>query len=409
MGITGGGRKLFVMTAIGNPESFLALDLRRVISLNDGRVAGSGSITITTGPARWSYAAGLRFSKQETPRAERIVIQADLVVHKGHVGIGFVRDDLIEYLAAEQERSEIDGDCTVELSVDNIPDFGWIIIRNTTAEGSSSECELTAIRDYSCDRSPLNGFAEWAVNDQSGKRVFSALAEKWKEVPVGLRNRRKTTDLLRLADTKLERLWTQAHDEETTGDGYSTRGWYQELYADVLRGKRVLDVGPGFGIDGITFARCGAHVTFLDIAPSNLELLGRLCKIFHLATVEFQQLESFESLGGLPDNFDFIWCQGSMINAPFEFARREARALIEHLRIGGRWVELAYPRERWVREGSLSLEKWAQFTDGLGTPWVEWYNLPRLLDRLRPAEFEIILSFNFHNDDFNWFDLARRR
>jgi hypothetical protein len=40
---------------------------------------------------------------------------------------------------------------------------------------------------------------------------------------------------------------------------------------------------------------------------------------------------------------------------------------------------------------------------------MEWYDLSRLRERLRPAEFDVILSFNFHNDDFNWFDLIRRK
>jgi hypothetical protein len=32
-----------------------------------------------------------------------------------------------------------------------------------------------------------------------------------------------------------------------------------------------------------------------------------------------------------------------------------------------------------------------------------------MLKRLEPAEFDVVLSFNFHNNDFNWFDLIRRK
>ena len=46
-------------------------------------------------------------------------------------------------------------------------------------------------------------------------------------------------------------------------------------------------------------------------------------------------------------------------------------------------------------------------TDGEGTPWMEWYDLARLSKRLAPATFEPVLAVNFHNDDFNWFDLTR--
>jgi hypothetical protein len=170
-----------------------------------------------------------------------------------------------------------------------------------------------------------------------------------------------------------------------------------------------LDVGSGFGVDGITFAKSGAKVTFLDIGASNLELLRRLCKIFQIGTAEFFHLENLASLSSLRNDFDCIWCQGSMITVPFEFARLEADALVQHLGLGGRWVELAYPPERWVREGSLPFDKWGRSTDGATTTWMEWYDLSRLRERLRPAEFDVILSFNFHNDDFNWFDLIRRK
>ena len=95
-----------------------------------------------------------------------------------------------------------------------------------------------------------------------------------------------------------------------------------------------------------------------------------------------------------------------MINLPYKIAAEESKSLLEHLPIGGRWIELAYPKERWVAEGKLPFEKWGSKTDG-GAPWIEWYDLEKLLDRLSPSLFNVILNFNFHNDDFNWFDLVR--
>jgi hypothetical protein len=46
-------------------------------------------------------------------------------------------------------------------------------------------------------------------------------------------------------------------------------------------------------------------------------------------------------------------------------------------------------------------------TDG-GAPWVEWYDLTKLHAVLEPARFDTVLYFEFHNSDFNWFDLLRR-
>jgi len=67
---------------------------------------------------------------------------------------------------------------------------------------------------------------------------------------------------------------------------------------------------------------------------------------------------------------------------------------------------LAYPKIRWDREGMLPFETWGDKTDG-GAPWMEWYDLEKILKRLDPAKFEVVLNFNFHNEDFNWFDLVR--
>ena len=97
---------------------------------------------------------------------------------------------------------------------------------------------------------------------------------------------------------------------------------------------------------------------------------------------------------------------GSMINAPFEIAKSEALDLLKHLKKDGRWIELAYPKVRWEREGSLPFEAWGEKTDG-GAPWIEWYDLEKLLQRLSPFKFKPILSLEFHNGDFNWFDLLR--
>jgi hypothetical protein len=169
-----------------------------------------------------------------------------------------------------------------------------------------------------------------------------------------------------------------------------------------------MDFGCGFGMDGVTFAQAGADLVFVDIVESNLAVVERLCKIFRLANAEFVLLREIDSLATLRGDYDVIWCQGSLINAPFEIIRQEVQQLLTHLPIGGRWIELAYPKGRWEREGSLPFERWGENTDGPGTPWIEWYDLPKLRKALAPAEFDVILCFEFHNGDFNWFDLERR-
>lgn len=50
---------------------------------------------------------------------------------------------------------------------------------------------------------------------------------------------------------------------------------------------------------------------------------------------------------------------------------------------------------------------WGSKTDG-GAPWMEWHDLEKLDFILSPSALDIVLSLEFHNSDFNWFDLIRR-
>ncbi len=234
------------------------------------------------------------------------------------------------------------------------------------------------------------------------------LRTKWCEVPSGRTVRATTSQLLQLPDKELLRFHSEATKESTEGDGFSIRGWYHCLYKDILHGKRVLDVGSGLGIDGIAFAEAGASVTFLDIVESNLKVVRRLCELRHIEDVEFCYLQKLSSLAGLKSDFDVVWCQGSLINAPYEVIRAEAQEFLKHLKPNGRWIELAYPKTRWEREGKMPFEKWGEVTDG-GAPWMEWYDLSKLRAILEPDQFDVVLYLEFHNHDFNWFDLIRRR
>lgn len=238
------------------------------------------------------------------------------------------------------------------------------------------------------------------------EKPYETLRRKWGSVPTTNWEILKTTELLALSDDALLAKWEATRATTSTGTEFSHRGWCHVLYAETLRNKKVMDIGSGFGIDSITFARNGARVTFVDIVESNLEVLKRLCGIMGLKDVSFHFFEDLDSLRTLDADYDAVMAMGSLHNAPVEVMKPEYRELLRHLKVGGRWLQLAYPKSLWIRHGRPSFDKWGYQLER--SPWEEWYDLPKLLSMFEPARFDVVLHHEFHNGDFNWFDLVYR-
>jgi len=237
---------------------------------------------------------------------------------------------------------------------------------------------------------------------------YETLRQRWVSVPSGDSVFDKTTDLNELSDDELLERWEKARREITTGHEFAHRGWYHTLYADGMRGKKVMDVGSGLGVDSITFAQHGARVTFLDLVETNLNIPKRLCGILGIEDLQFVHLRDLDSLKPLDTDYDVIMAMGSLHHAPAEILKPECQELLRHLKVDGRWLQLAYPKSRWVRDGRPRFSYWGTLTDGPGTPWAEWYDLPKLLKLHEPAKFDVVLYQEFHNSDFVWFDLLYR-
>ncbi|HSH99660.1 MAG TPA: class I SAM-dependent methyltransferase [Reyranella sp.] len=228
--------------------------------------------------------------------------------------------------------------------------------------------------------------------------------EKWREAPRGsdTDGRIFSTDLLALADGPFLEAWDAMAARRYAGE----IGWLGPLYADTFAGRRVLELGSGLGFDGLRFAGRGAFWTFADIVPDNLAVIRRVASLRGLEErVGFHLIGDDLSFSGLSHDYDAIWVFGSIHHVPFEIARREALNALEHLKPGGRWMELVYPRERWLREGAPPFERWGKLTDGERTPWAEWHDLEKVRQRLSPVPFSTILDFEFCSHNYRWLDL----
>jgi FkbM family methyltransferase len=230
--------------------------------------------------------------------------------------------------------------------------------------------------------------------------LLPSLADKWREAPGGsdAGDRIFTDALLDRTDEDLLLYWEQLFSE-----GLELRGWYWHLYRNLFQNKKVLEIGSGMGFDAVYFASCGADWFCCDIARSNLKLIERVAdaKGLSIGTLHIDSIKAFDSL---PMDFDFVYCNGSLHHIPFNQAIEECAAILPRLKIGGRWIELAYPRERWVREGMKPFAEWGKMTDGERTPWVEWYDIEKLKSRLTPYRFETVLEYRFNSDSFVWMD-----
>lgn len=222
--------------------------------------------------------------------------------------------------------------------------------------------------------------------------------EKWREVPGGddVDGRVYSDDLMALSDAELLARWEAMAARRAGG----VVGRMEPLYRDFFRDSHVLEIGGGLGFDGLRFAAQGAFWTFADIVPGNLAVIDRVASLKGL-TVGLQKIGEDLSFCG---EFDAIVAIGSIHHVPFDVARKEALNALSCLKIGGRWIELVYPRERWLREGSMPFDQWGSRTDGERTPWVEWYDAEKVRHRLRPAILKTILDMELASHSHRWLD-----
>jgi ubiquinone/menaquinone biosynthesis C-methylase UbiE len=158
----------------------------------------------------------------------------------------------------------------------------------------------------------------------------------------------------------IRRYWNEhIHDLEIATQPIGSAGFFRELdeyrfdklrYLPRLvdfsayRGKRLLEVGCGVGIDLIRFGRGGAVVTGIDLAEVSIDLARK--NFAHNGLSADLQVMNGEAMS-FPDNsFDVVYAHGVLQYTAH--ADRMMREIHRVLKPGGQAIMMVYNRISWL-------------------------------------------------------------
>jgi SAM-dependent methyltransferase len=171
---------------------------------------------------------------------------------------------------------------------------------------------------------------------------------------------------------------TSSYFEETEAYRFEKLDYLAKLVDfDGYAGQRMLDLGCGIGNDAARFARGGAEVTGIDLAPRAVELASRNFELRGLAG--HFAVGNGEALD-LPDaSFDFVYC-----HTVLHFTPRPGRMIQEiHrvLRPGGTAIMMVVNRRSWLR----AMHRLAKVEiDHLAAPVFHWFTAEEFAHLLAP-------------------------
>jgi SAM-dependent methyltransferase len=149
------------------------------------------------------------------------------------------------------------------------------------------------------------------------------------------------------------------HDKAITTDPPGTRGFFQQLDEyrydkldyllrvvdfDGYRGKSVLEVGCGVGIDLVRFARGGASVAGIDLSRTAIELASM--NFEHSGSNGDLQVMDGECMRYANDTFDLVYAHGVL-----QYTADPGKMIDEIYRVlrpGGEAILMVYNKYSWL-------------------------------------------------------------
>jgi ubiquinone/menaquinone biosynthesis C-methylase UbiE len=194
------------------------------------------------------------------------------------------------------------------------------------------------------------------------------------------------------------------HDLEMTAHPVGSRAFFEDLddyrfdklhYLPRLvdfssfQQQRLLEVGCGIGTDLVRFAKGGARVTGVDLAPTAVDLARRNFELNGVAAEELR-VANGEALPYPDNSFDVVYGHGVIqytANAPQLI--REMHRVLEP---GGTGIFMVYNRVSWLNAMSKVMKVALEHEDA---PVLEKYSIAEFRDLLSPFRETTIVPERF--------------
>ncbi len=196
---------------------------------------------------------------------------------------------------------------------------------------------------------------------------------------------------------------THIHDLAVAKHPVGTKGFFDDLDEyrfDKLRylpqvvdfngfsGQRLLEIGCGAGIDLIRFAKGGARVTGVDLAPQSIQLAQ---KNFELRGLRAElHVMNGEALEFDDDSFDVVYAHGVLQYTAH--ADMMAKEMHRVLKPGGQAIAMVYNRISWLHALSLVMKVELEHEDA---PVLKKYSIGEFKKLLSPFSTSRIVPERF--------------
>lgn len=187
---------------------------------------------------------------------------------------------------------------------------------------------------------------------------------------------------------------------------------------DEHTGKHVLEYGCGGGSDAISYLRRGNSVVAVDIVPENIERAKQNVQFFNLMRkAGFVKLDNSSPLPFEANTFDLVNSHGVLHHIPDP--EDVVREFYRVLKPGGLIYIMLYTEYLWdhfkdqvpavMRQNNISEEEaFCWLVDGGNTPYATYYHENVGCYLLEQAGFEIIRTYDYHNDWFRNYKAVKK-